>query len=216
MGASGVQSSQLDCNAHRPELNIFEMFPFISYLEQKNPHVAGHSVKVAAYSAQLALKLGLPREEAQRIYFGSILHDVGKIGIPDSILSKPGPLTAQEFHLITQHPERGAKYIAEWPSLAVYLDIVRHHHERIDGRGYPDGICGDELSLAVRIVTICDAFDAMTSHRVYREAMSQQAAVAELRQGAGTQFDARLVQLFERCLEETPYHDIRLAAADVC
>lgn len=186
----------------RGDDTLSRLFPFIFGMEQKSPYIAGHSVKVASYSVQLATKAGLQKSEVKSIYFGALLHDVGKLRIPEPILQKPGPLTRDEYEVIQQHPKFGAEYIAVSSDTRVYEDIVRHHHERLDGMGYPDGLIASQISPAVRIVTIADAFDAMTSHRVYRKALCIGDALDELYRGAGTQFDPVFVALFAQCVSD--------------
>lgn len=189
---------------------VLELFGLIYGMEQKSPYIVGHSLKVASYAAGLANKVGLMEDEVRHIYVGGLLHDVGKLIVPCSILDKPGPLSLEEYQEVQKHPALGVRELTEnWPQLTSYLDIVLHHHERIDGKGYPDGLKGTEIPTSVRIVAIADAFDAMTSNRIYRPALSKQAALQELRAGAGTQFDAALVYAFETCFMNDPYQSLQ-------
>src|SRR5947208_9930629 len=134
---------------------------------------------------------------------GWILHDVGKIGISDCVLRKPAALDPDEYDRIKNHPDIGAKILGHVPQLSRVLPGVRHHHERFDGGGYPDGLAGEEIPLLARIIAVADAFDAMTSTRVYRPQLPVQVAVAELRRGAGTQFDSGIVEVFLRVFHQT-------------
>lgn len=158
-------------------------------LDAKNSCMCGHSERVAEVSLLLAQKLNLPSDEQTRIHIGAHLHDVGKIGIPDAILSKPGKLSADEYALIRQHPEIGAGIVGKVKVFEPVVDIVRSHHERYDGTGYPDRLRGREISLGARIVAVADAFDAMVSARTYRAALGLPQALAEIRRCAGSQFD---------------------------
>jgi putative nucleotidyltransferase with HDIG domain len=132
-------------------------------------------------------------EEVQRIQFGAFLHDIGKVHTEDHVLHKPGALTDDEWKIVKMHPVRGAEMVRGVRFLERCVDMIRHHHERVDGKGYPDGLTGDEMTLAAKIVNVADAFDAMTSDRPYRRALSVESALRELKQGAGTQFDADVV-----------------------
>lgn len=188
-----------------PPSDIESMMPFIQQLEQKDPYTAGHSLKVASYAAQLALAVGLPTTEVRFIYAGGLLHDIGKVDIPSEILLKPTGLTAEEFAEVKKHPVHGEKYLGLRQDLAAYRPFVRHHHERLDGLGYPDGLMRNEIPMYVRILTIADAFDAMTSHRVYRRSLTKGEAIRQLREHSETQFDGTLVRVFERCMRYNPY-----------
>lgn len=174
---------------------------FVKAIEMKDEYTRGHSERVAALSVRIASELGIPYDERRLTHYAALLHDVGKIGVPLCVINKPGPLDDDEFAQIKQHPSIGADILRDIDFLAPALDIVRYHHERLDGRGYPYGVGEDELSLIVRIVTCADAFDAMTSTRAYRKAMPVADAVAELHRCTGRQFDARVVAALERTVE---------------
>ena len=167
---------------------------FVTAIEVKDLYTRGHSERVAKLSVLVAEQLGIPYQERRLTGYAALLHDVGKIGVPLCVINKPGPLDDDEFEQIKQHPTIGAEILGDIDFLEPVLDIVRYHHERLDGRGYPHGIGEDELGELVRIVTTVDAFDAMTSTRSYRRAMSVQDAVAELRRCAGRQFDPEVVE----------------------
>ena len=163
-------------------------------LDARDPYTAGHSERVSTLSVLIARHMGLPDTEVDVIRLGALLHDVGKIGVPDEVLRKPGPLTPPEFEQIKRHPTLGARILRQVPFLAPHLPIVELHHERPDGKGYPFGLRADEIPTDARIVHVADAFDAMTSARAYRPARPASLALAELRQHVGTQFDRTVVE----------------------
>jgi HD-GYP domain-containing protein (c-di-GMP phosphodiesterase class II) len=140
--------------------------------------------------------------EQNRIHVGAHLHDIGKIGIPDAILDKPGRLNPQEMEMIKLHPVIGDQIIGKTRLFQSVADIVRHHHERYDGKGYPDGLRGDEIPLGARVVAVADAFDAMTSPRPYRPALDRAVAINELVRCCNSQFDSELVEVFVKLVED--------------
>jgi putative nucleotidyltransferase with HDIG domain len=171
-------------------------------VEAKDPYTAGHSARVQRVALALGHELELPREELDALRLGGLFHDIGKIAIPDAILLKPGRLTPDEFERMKEHSAEGARIVAKLGSLRPIVPVIRHHHERWDGRGYPDGLAGEEIPLPAAIVGLADAWDAMTTERPYAAAMSPEEALEEVRRGSGGQFapvvaDA-LLRLFER------------------
>ena len=162
----------------------------------KDAQTERHCERLALTAARLGSRLGLPTADLDAVTYGALLHDVGKIGVPDGVLTKPGPLSDEEWLLVRRHPEIGARICAPLESFAAFGPIIRHHHERWDGGGYPDGLRGEATSLGARIVGIVDAFDAMTHHRPYRRALTLTQALEEIRRGAGTQFDPGLALVF--------------------
>ena len=166
---------------------------FAAALDAKNSCMQGHSERVADISLALSRELDLPLDEQSRIHIGAHLHDIGKIGIPDCILNKNGKLTKMEFALIRRHPAIGSDIIGRVRILESVTDIVRHHHERFDGGGYPDGLAGEQISMGARIVAVADAFDAMTSPRTYRQELAVDEALNEMRRCRGGQFDSGIV-----------------------
>jgi HD-GYP domain-containing protein (c-di-GMP phosphodiesterase class II) len=168
----------------------------VAATEARDSHTRGHSRRVTELSVELGQRLKLPTDALRRLAWGAELHDIGKIGIPDYILNKEGPLTSEERALIQQHPVIGWEIARQARSLSGLLDVIRWHHERVDGRGYPDGLAGEAIPLAARIVAVADVWDALTSHRSYRPAWSVEQAVALMRQGRGTQFDAACLDEF--------------------
>lgn len=165
-------------------------------VEARDAYTGGHLWRVSQYSQLLAQKLGLPAKEVARIKVSGFLHDLGKVGVPDSILLKTGALTEDEYQVIKTHPVIGGEIIKEHPFADLVSDVIQHHHERVDGKGYPDNLRGEAFSLASRIVSIVDAFDAMTSTRPYRRGMPIDRALFILGEEREKQFDAELVQAF--------------------
>ena len=165
-------------------------------VEAKDPYTSGHANRVEKFAVELAEAYHLPFESVQNIRTASILHDIGKIGINDSILNKATRLSQEEYHEIMRHPSIGADIISKVDFLKDITTIVKHHHERFDGKGYPDGLHGEEIPIEAAILTIADSYDAMTSDRPYRKALTQEEAFEELKKNAGTQFHPKLVEAF--------------------
>lgn len=171
-------------------------------VDAKDPYTAGHIDRVSNYSIATGEVLQLSEEEMTALRYGSILHDVGKIGIADAILGKPAPLTREEFEIMSTHADIGSRMLEGIKFLEKARVIARHHHETWDGKGYPDGLKGEEIPRAARIVGAVDAFDAMTTDRPYRKALSVEFALTELRNKAGIQFDAEVVEAFAVVLKQ--------------
>ena len=173
-------------------------------IDAKDAYTRGHSERVAVYASRLGNQMGLRKEMIERIYFAGLLHDVGKIGIPDAIITKPDRLTPEEYEEIKRHPEIGAKILEPVEFLSSIVPCVRHHHEWYDGcqSGYPERLAGDQIPLPSRVILVADTVEAMTSDRPYRKALSIDVVVAELRKYSGTQFDPVVVDAFLRLLEE--------------
>jgi putative nucleotidyltransferase with HDIG domain len=169
-------------------------------LDARDPYTAGHSERVSALAVAMGREMALGDEDLDVLRLGALLHDIGKIGVPDDVLGKPAALTPAEFALIRAHPVIGARILRSIPFLAPHLPIVELHHERPDGSGYPYGLIGDAIPLAARIVHVADAYDAITSARAYRPGRLPQEAVAEITRGMGTDFDAPSVQALVRAL----------------
>jgi putative nucleotidyltransferase with HDIG domain len=172
-------------------------------LDARDPYTAGHSERVSALSVLIARQLQLSEAEVDIIRLGALLHDIGKIGVADHILRKPGPLSADEFEQIRRHPGLGARILRKVPFLEPHLAIVELHHERPDGKGYPFGLLGDNIPLDARIVHVADAFDAMTSARAYRPARAASVALVELQRYSGTQFDSASVDALREALAQS-------------
>jgi len=170
-------------------------------LEAKDRYTRGHSMRVSDLARRLALATSLPRPAAETIAQAALLHDLGKIGVPEGILSKPGPLTDEEWAIMRRHPLTGAQIVAPLEFFDEGAVIVRHHHERLDGSGYPDGLMGERIPLGARIVAVADVYDALTSGRSYRAALMHAEAVEILRHEADRTLDGRLVNLLIDILE---------------
>ena len=171
-------------------------------LEAKDVYTRGHSERVGAASRELALRIGMSTAEADVVARAGLLHDIGKIGIPEGLLRKPGPLTAEEWSVMRRHPVIGAQIVSPFEFFTAGAVVIRHHHERFDGSGYPEGLRGTSIPLGARIVAVADVYDALTSDRPYRAAMSTKAAVAELRAQAGRGLDGELVQVFVESMQD--------------
>ncbi|HWH45015.1 MAG TPA: HD domain-containing phosphohydrolase [Thermoleophilaceae bacterium] len=165
----------------------------LASLDARDAYSAGHSASVVALATECATRLGCSESEVADLRSVALLHDIGKVGIPDSILRKPGALTAAEWEVMRAHPEIGARIVGSVDSLRRLVPAVRAEHERFDGTGYPDGLAGTDIPLASRIVLVCDAYHAMVSDRPYRKALPWEVACRELEDNAGTQFDPRVV-----------------------
>ena len=173
----------------------------VSAIDAKDEYSRGHSQRVADYSERIARFLGKSEEDCRKIYYAALLHDVGKIGISDNIINKDGEPTEEEYKIIMQHPiigEQILKRITEYP----YLSIgARYHHERYDGKGYPEGLKGEDIPEIARIIAVADTYDAMTSSRSYRNALPQLVAREEIAKGAGTQFDPSFVRIMQHVID---------------
>jgi putative two-component system response regulator len=173
------------------------VFAFARAVEVKSPYTRGHSERVTAYALELAEHLGISPGQRELLRKGGLLHDIGKIGIPDAILNKPGALTPEEYAVIKQHPAQGVTIVEPLVSLQDTIPLIRWHHERQDGRGYPDGLRGEDIPLLVRILSVADVYDALSSARPYRSAIPHEKCLEMLRQDAqGGGLDADLVRAF--------------------
>lgn len=163
-------------------------------LEERDKYTGEHSESVVDLTERVAQELALDEAEVRKVRTAALLHDIGKVGIPDEILHKPGPLDEREWEIMRQHPAIGERIMRSIPGMGPIARVVRHEHERWDGGGYPDGIAGEKIPIAARIILACDAYHAMVSDRPYRQAMPHHAAMAELTANAGSQFDPRVVE----------------------
>lgn len=170
--------------------------------EAKDPYICGHAYKVSAIARMMGERMGFDQKSLANLDYASLLHDVGKIGIPLNILSKKGLLERDEMEIIKKHPEVSAEILAPVGFLERVIPIIRHHHENVDGTGYPDGITGEQIPLESRVLAVADAFDAMVSERPYRPPIEQRRAMEVLRERAGSQFDAEVVGVFLQISKE--------------
>ena len=173
-------------------------------IDAKDAYTRGHSERVAVYASRIARQMSLRKEMIERVYFAGLLHDVGKIGVPDAIITKPDRLDEDEYREIMKHPEIGAKILEPVEFLRSVVPCVRHHHEWYDGcnRGYPDRLAGDQIPLPSRVIVVADTVEAMTSDRPYRKALSIDIVISELHKYSGTQFDPIVVDAFLKLLED--------------
>jgi putative two-component system response regulator len=177
------------------------LFALARAVEARDRHTIHHAERVGRYAEAMGSALGLTLEDCELLYQGGVLHDLGKIAIPDAILLKPGPLTAAEFAKMRSHSVEGERICMSLRSVSYFLPIIRHHHERVDGAGYPDHLAGSDIPIGARITAIADGWDAMVSDRPYRAGLAEDEAVRRLGQGAATQWDAGLVRLFLELLD---------------
>jgi putative two-component system response regulator len=184
------------------DANIETISKLSMVCDYKDVDTGNHIKRVKVYCEELAAAIGMQPESVQRLGYSSMMHDVGKVTTPDDILNKPGPLNASEWSKMRQHTTAGAKILGENSFFAMARDIALHHHERVDGTGYPKGLKGDEIPMAARIVAVVDVFDALLSKRSYKEAWSLEEALAELQSISGTHLDTRLVEVFKKLIED--------------
>jgi response regulator RpfG family c-di-GMP phosphodiesterase len=178
------------------------LYSMAKIMDARDPYTSQHSTRVTSLAVMQADYLGLGEAERDILYISSNLHDIGKVGIPDSILLKPGSLTKKEFAIIKKHPDIGADILKSISSMQRETEIIRYHHERYDGKGYPAGLKGDEIPLLSRILALADTFDAMTSERPYRSALSTEEAIHEINRCKGTQFDPYLAKSFVKIIDK--------------
>ncbi len=205
--AAETAAISLSSHLDRDELersNYGALRSLAAAVEAKDPYTHGHSERVLAWATAVAAELGLTGPGLRNFAYAAELHDIGKLAVPDHILQAPRRLTEAEFAIVRQHPRRGVELIEHLNFLTPARPAILHHHEKLDGTGYPDGLAGDRIPLEARILSVVDAYDAMTSVRPYRPAMSHEEAVAELRRCTGAQFDPACVDAFLRLLEHAP------------
>jgi len=168
-------------------------------VEKKSPWTAGHSRRVTKYALCIAQEIGWNAQQQEQLRIAGLLHDIGKIAVPGSILNKQGRLDDDEFAIIKRHPEDGAQILSKIRMMRPHISIIRHHHEWVDGSGYPDGLRGSEIPLGARLLAVADAFDAMTADRPYRKGFSFEVAIGHLEEAVGIQFDGDIVDALKRC-----------------
>lgn len=190
-----ASSDPIDAAVHSSNL-LASLLTMAWFVEARDPYTGGHLWRVSRYARLLAESAGFSDADAARISLGGFLHDLGKVGVPDAILRKPDRLTGEEYAVIKTHPDIGLRMLSGHPLSGLVSDGVLLHHERPDGQGYPRGLAGDAIPNMARVVGICDAFDAMTSHRPYRSGMPRDKAIAIIREFSGRQFDANYADAF--------------------
>jgi HD-GYP domain-containing protein (c-di-GMP phosphodiesterase class II) len=210
-GISGLPTGVQDLEVFEGERRVLGIArTLVEAMEAKDPNIKEHLRSVSSLSLRIGREISLPEEQMEALANGALLHDVGKIGIPDRILQKTVRLTEEEYTVIKQHPALGVGILTPVEELESALPVVKHHHERFDGRGYPDGLEGEDIPLIARIVSVADAFDSMIRARPYGYGVSQEAALEEIRENSGTQFDPRIVSVL---LEAVYAHDERRAGS---
>jgi len=180
-----------------------------SAIDAKDTYTNGHSDRVARYSREIARRAGYEGNRLEDIYMMGLLHDVGKIGIPDAVINKPARLTDEEYDIIKTHPIMGARILGNIKEMPKLANGARWHHERFDGRGYPDKLSGENIPEEARIIAVADAYDAMTSHRSYREPLPQDVVRAEIEKGKGSQFDSRFASIMLEMIDEDTEYNMR-------
>lgn len=173
---------------------------FTGFIDAKDPYTNGHSKRVAIYTRLIAKEMGYAEDELERIYYVALLHDCGKIGVPDNILGKPGKLTDEEFAIIKTHTNIGADILSSFRSLKNASEGALYHHERYDGKGYPEGKAGEDIPLIARIICVADSFDAMNTNRVYRARLTKEQIIDEIEKNSGTQFDPDIAAVMLRLI----------------
>jgi putative nucleotidyltransferase with HDIG domain len=197
-----VSEKLVNANQRLEAANLSFAAALVTTLDARDRYTAGHSASVAAYARDIARRLDLTEEMQTLAHLCGLVHDVGKIGLPPGLLEKPGPLTLEERRQMEEHSAIGERILAKVDDYSEIATIVRHHHERVDGEGYPDGLANDNIPLISRILAVADAYDAMTSDRPYRDAMPSQVARMRMAQAVGTQFDTSVVAAFEAILAQ--------------
>lgn len=203
-----------ESNARLERANISFASALVSALDARDAYTAGHSAAVAVYARDIAQRLEISANEQQIAHLAGLLHDIGKVGLPTGLLEKTGLLTATERQIMQQHSEIGERILRRVEGYAFVATVVRHHHERIDGTGYPDQLAGDAIPLVSRIICVADAYNAMTSGRPYRAALSTEEARRRLHEEAGSQFDAKVVAAFDGILAGSPLPYVRGVSPD--
>ncbi|MBO4866329.1 MAG: response regulator [Ruminococcus sp.] len=207
--AKKLSSSIIEEHRRNERLSMQVVQTLAGAVDAKDKYTNGHSTRVAEYSREIARSAGLSEKEQEKIYMMGLLHDIGKIGVPDYVINKPTKLTPEEFDMIKTHPGVGydiLKNISEMPQLAV---AARWHHERYDGTGYPDGLKGEDIPMEVRIITVADAYDAMSSRRSYHDVYAQEYIRSEFRNNMGTQFDPKFAQIMLDMIDEDTEYSMR-------
>ncbi len=195
----GLDNARLFRELQRTYLSTVKAL--VSIIEAKDPYTKGHTERVADYTIALGHKMRFPKDALRDLAFGAVLHDIGKLVVYERVLNKPGRLTDDEWESMKQHPSIGAAIIENMEFLAGTAALVRHHHESYDGSGYPDGLEGENIPLGARVISVADSYDAMTTDRSYRKALSSEIALETLKQKAGTQYDAIVVEYFVELIE---------------
>ena len=189
-------------------LSVEVMEALAHTIDAKDKYTKGHSIRVAKYSRMLAQKMGFSVDECETIYYMGLLHDLGKIGVDNDIINSPGPLTDEQYAVIKKHPGLGYDILSEIKSRSDLVIGARWHHERYDGKGYPDGKAGEDIPVYARIIAVADSYDAMTSNRSYRKFMAQDKVRSELEKNSGTQFDPKVAECMISIIDEDKSYEL--------
>ncbi len=205
---SALEVYQLNIDNQELALDFQELFSgtisaITEALDAKDSFTLGRSKRVAFYAVTIAKHMGFAEPELSKIELAGLLHDIGMIGIPEDLLNKPENLTQEEFEVIKRHVELGVKILGEIKQLESVVNIIRYHHERFDGKGYPYEIKGNEIPIESRIISVADAYDSMTSERAYRKGLTSEDAIAEVKRSSGTQFDPEVVETFLAIIDDS-------------
>ena len=207
MGDIKVRNMEIEAARDDIKTMSLEVMEALAHtIDAKDEYTKGHSQRVAQYSRLMAEHMGLSQEDCDNIYYMGLLHDIGKIGVPDAVINKPGRLDDDEFAKIKEHPGKGAKILGSMPELVAG---ARWHHERFDGRGYPDGLSGIDIPEVARIIAVADAYDAMSSNRSYRREMPQEKVREQIEKGSGSQFDPRFAEIMISMIDEDKEYTMR-------
>ncbi len=198
--AIAIENSRLHLHVRR--LFLSSIRALANAIEARDQYTRGHSERVTEYSVKIAERMKIDKDELEKIRYAALLHDIGKINVKEGILNKPGKLTDEEFKIMSQHPVYGARIMEPVEEFRQMLPYMYHHHEKYNAGGYPEGLSGEDIPLASRILAVADSFDAMTSNRPYRKSLSIEHAVSEIEKNSGTQFDPRVVTVFKDILED--------------
>ena len=209
-GKSG--SAAADAPSALPQAVLETVTSLAFAIDAKDHYTQGHSQKVSAYAALIAEAMNMSDAEVEEIRLGAVLHDIGKVGIPENILNKSGPLNPEEWETMKSHVKFGAKILEPLSPLARVREMVLHHHEYFDGSGYPEALAGENIPLGARIIAVADAYDTITSDRTYKKARNAADALAELERCANAQFDGRIVEVFVRTMRQLPNPVIEVAS----
>lgn len=189
-------------------ITLQAMYTLAKTIDAKDEYTNGHSMRVAEYSGMIAKRLKLPQEQIDEVINMAMLHDIGKIGVPDAIINKADRLSEEEYNIIKKHPVIGYDILSEMTEMSEVCVGARWHHERFDGTGYPDGLKGEGIPLPARIICVADAYDAMTSNRSYRNYMQQDVVKSEIEKGKGTQFDPKIADIMLAIIEEDKRYEL--------
>lgn len=201
-GITSAQIRKYNVRHERDNIIINESIEtFTGFIDAKDPYTNGHSKRVAIYTRRIAKEMGYDGEDLEHIYYIALLHDCGKIGVPDSILGKPGKLTDEEFEIIKSHTVQGGEILRSFKSLEKAEEGALYHHERYDGRGYPEGKAGEDIPLIARMICVADSFDAMNTNRVYRNKLTKEHIISEIETNKGRQFDPQIADIMLGLIE---------------